>query len=220
MLEQGCEGIGIYWCLIEMLYEQGGSLPLSDLPLYAKSLNTTLEKLNHTLEVPNLFKKNSTRFYSLSQKKRLQQVKNRSEKARNSALQRWDANALPTQCERNAIKYSKVNKRKGEYNTQPKRTHLDCVLLTDNEHQQLIASLGSYNTKAYIEKLNAYLGSTGKRYKSHYHTIRCWALKDGVMKAVPAAEPKRFIEEDKKKIAELESEREDVERLMHGGARA
>lgn len=30
-----------------------------------------------------------------------------------------------------------------------------------------------------IERLNNYIGSTGKKYRSHYHTILNWFTKDG-----------------------------------------
>ena len=30
----------------------------------------------------------------------------------------------------------------------------------------------------YVEKLSAYMESTGKRYRSHAATIRCWASED------------------------------------------
>ena len=33
-------------------------------------------------------------------------------------------------------------------------------------------------TNQLIDKLNNYLGSTGKRYKSHYFTILSWARKE------------------------------------------
>ena len=45
---------------------------------------------------------------------------------------------------------------------------------------KLVFYLYSYKTtKDFIERLNNYIGSTGKRYKSHYHTILNWYRKDG-----------------------------------------
>ena len=52
------------------------------------------------------------------------------------------------------------------------------VSLTEKQHQQLIARFGANDAEKRIERLNNYLGSTGKRYKSHYHTILNWASKD------------------------------------------
>jgi len=60
-----------------------------------------------------------------------------------------------------------------------KNTYLDFVKLTDEEHQKLLDKLGNKDTNDMIERLNNYIGSKGKRYKSHYHTILSWYRKDG-----------------------------------------
>lgn len=63
--------------------------------------------------------------------------------------------------------------------TPPKKNlFLEFVYLTEEEHQKLIERLGDKDTRAYIERLNNYLGSKGKKYKSHYHTILNWSNKD------------------------------------------
>ena len=55
----------------------------------------------------------------------------------------------------------------GEYNN---------VLLTDDELQKLKTEYSDYEER--IERLSSYIASTGKKYKSHYATIRNWARKD------------------------------------------
>ena len=55
---------------------------------------------------------------------------------------------------------------------------LDSVYLAEEEHQKLIELYGEKNTKEYIETLNDYIESKGKKYKSHYHTILAWHRKD------------------------------------------
>jgi hypothetical protein len=55
-----------------------------------------------------------------------------------------------------------------------KRTYLEFVLLTDEEHKKLIDRFGADGTKARIEELNNAIGSKGLKYKSHYHTILAW----------------------------------------------
>mgnify|MGYP001558620674 CR=1 FL=1 len=59
-----------------------------------------------------------------------------------------------------------------------KEKHLDFVLLTTEELKKLINRFGGPDTEKRIERLNNYLGSTGKKYRSHYHTILCWASKE------------------------------------------
>lgn len=63
---------------------------------------------------------------------------------------------------------NKVSKHKyGEYKN---------VLLTDEELEKLKDEYIDWSER--IERLSAYVASTGKSYKSHYATIRNWARKD------------------------------------------
>lgn len=59
-----------------------------------------------------------------------------------------------------------------------KTKHLEYVFLTDNEYEKLKDKFGDTLTQDYIENLNDYIGSKGKKYKSHYHTILMWVKKD------------------------------------------
>ena len=52
------------------------------------------------------------------------------------------------------------------------------VLLTDSELEKIKAEYPDWEDR--IERLSSYVASTGKRYKSHYATIRNWARKEGV----------------------------------------
>ena len=60
-----------------------------------------------------------------------------------------------------------VKHKYGEYNN---------VLLTDEELEKLQEEFPDLIDR--IERLSSYVASTGKRYKSHYATIRNWARKD------------------------------------------
>ena len=59
------------------------------------------------------------------------------------------------------------------------------VLLTDEEVEKLQAEFPDLNNR--IERLSSYVASTGKRYKSHYATIRNWARKDAEARPNKAA---------------------------------
>jgi Asp-tRNA(Asn)/Glu-tRNA(Gln) amidotransferase C subunit len=61
----------------------------------------------------------------------------------------------------------KVKHKYGEYKN---------VLLTDEELSKLKTEYSDYEER--IERLSSYVASTGKKYKSHYATIRNWARKD------------------------------------------
>ena len=50
------------------------------------------------------------------------------------------------------------------------------MLLTDDELDKLKSEFFDWQDR--IERLSSYVASTGKKYKSHYATIRNWAKKD------------------------------------------
>ena len=51
-------------------------------------------------------------------------------------------------------------------------------MLTDSERGKLVEKLGEQKTIGMIERLDNYIGSTGKKYASHYHTILNWIRMD------------------------------------------
>ena len=102
---EGLQGIGLYWCLVEMLYEKNGYIDLEYIPIIAFDLRTTEEIVNNVIDKYNLFCKNDTHFFSNSVLKRLDMRNEKSEKAKKSANARWNnTNAMRTHTESNAIK--------------------------------------------------------------------------------------------------------------------
>lgn len=53
------------------------------------------------------------------------------------------------------------------------------VMLTGEEYEKLVDSLGDIGAGEYIERLSAYLAQNDRRYKSHYATMLNWWRKDG-----------------------------------------
>lgn len=53
------------------------------------------------------------------------------------------------------------------------------VVLTGEEHEKLVDSLGDMGAREYIERLSSYLAQSGRQYKSHYATMLNWWRKDG-----------------------------------------
>ena len=66
------------------------------------------------------------------------------------------------------------------------------VLLTDDELDKLKQEYPDWKER--IERLSSYVASTGKRYKSHYATIRNWARKDGVKHGANNSGASQFAE--------------------------
>ena len=59
-----------------------------------------------------------------------------------------------------------------------KEKYLDFVFLDKEEYKKLVTKIGLKQTELYIEKLNNYIGSKGKKYASHYFTILNWSVKE------------------------------------------
>ena len=55
-----------------------------------------------------------------------------------------------------------------------KNIYGEFVFLTEEEHKKLFDLLGETALSDMLERLNNYIGSSGKKYKSHYHTVLAW----------------------------------------------
>lgn len=97
-LDHGLSGIGAFWCIVEMLYENGCSMPLQ-YERIAKALRTDVDFIKKVINDYDLFQVDSETFTSYSVQRRFQERIARSEKAKIAAEKRWnkdkDANALP-----------------------------------------------------------------------------------------------------------------------------
>jgi len=79
-IQMGMEGIGIYWCVVEMLYEQGGYLPVSALRGMAFSMHVDEAKVTSIIEDFGLFSKTEDGlFYSSSALARIEKKRRVSE---------------------------------------------------------------------------------------------------------------------------------------------
>ena len=112
-MRQGMEGLGVYWCIVEMLYENDGKMMRTECERIAYELRTHSDCITAVIYEHELFHWDDLYFWSNSVLNRLKTITEKSDKARQSATKRWEnANAMRTQCEGNAIKEkeSKVNK--------------------------------------------------------------------------------------------------------------
>lgn len=107
MRKHGITGYGLYWCIVEDLYNNANALRL-DYEGIAYDLRTDAKLVESVLTEFDLFSIKNGYFSSESVKKRLEERARKSENAQKSAKIRWNhANALPTHSDRNAIKDSK-----------------------------------------------------------------------------------------------------------------
>ncbi len=84
------EGIGIYWCIVEFLYENDGYLTLDDdVEMLVYELRIDKKKLLKVIENFDLFKISDNRFYSPSVLKRLEIIEDKSKSQSEKAKKRW-----------------------------------------------------------------------------------------------------------------------------------
>lgn len=83
-MKMGNRGIGIYWSIIEMLYEEGGKIELSNLDAIAFAINEDLTNVQQVVQQFDLFKFDEQFFWSDSVTERLKNIK-RISRARSAA---------------------------------------------------------------------------------------------------------------------------------------
>ena len=76
----------------------------------------------------------------------------------------------------NYIENNKIDKSYIDFNLEDKKGIFQNVILSDEEESILEEKIPNLND--YIERLSAYMQSTGKIYKDHASTIMSWYLKD------------------------------------------
>ena len=110
--KHGMIGYGVFWAIIEMLYINANALR-TDYEGIAYDFRVDTSVVKSVICDFGLFVVTDGEFKSQSVDRRLNERKEQSIKARESANYRWsNANALRTDCEGNAIKKKKENKIK------------------------------------------------------------------------------------------------------------
>lgn len=89
-MHHGVAGIGIYWCIVEMLYESGGELPIGAEDVIAYDLRTEAEIVKSVICDFDLFVFTDETFTSTGVKKRLDMRTEQTEKRKQAAKARWD----------------------------------------------------------------------------------------------------------------------------------
>jgi len=118
LARHGMQGYGIFWAIVEDLYNNANALQ-TDYETIAFDLRVDASVVQSIIEDFNLFSFDGETLWSASVERRLIERNNKSEKARQSALSRWnkmpdDANAMRTHSDSNAIKERKGKEIKGD----------------------------------------------------------------------------------------------------------
>jgi hypothetical protein len=166
--KHGILGYGIFWALVEDLYQNANALP-TDYESIAYDLRTECELVKSIVNDFDLFKIIGDTFQSLSIERRLVKRSEKSNKAKDSANARWNkvkdanafnknANALLTQSDSNAIKESKVkeskekeSKEKEEYKSSNDEL-LSFLNTTTGKSFKIVSSKSEKNIKSRLKQ--------------------------------------------------------------------
>jgi hypothetical protein len=89
LMECGLDAIGLYWCIVEMLYEQGGKIPLKACKGIAFTLHADIEKMMRMINEFGLFQQDEECFWSNSINARLGKIEEITEQRRKAIQMRW-----------------------------------------------------------------------------------------------------------------------------------
>jgi len=111
----GIESYGIFWALLELLFNEENKLCIDDYDALAFSLQCDSNILKQVIEDFDLFVVQDGCFYSKRLNEHIEEINTKSNKAKESASRRWNnANAMRTHSEPNAsisISSSKSNSK-------------------------------------------------------------------------------------------------------------
>jgi len=163
----GYQGYGIYWALIEELYQNANALQ-TNYKRIAFDMRVEEKTIESIVQNYGLFIVENEYFGSLSVQRRLDMRNEKSNKARESAQKRWtkDANALPTNCDGNAINESKVKESKRKVFIKP----------TIEEIKQEFTNFNAEHFFNYYESNGWMVGRN--KMKDWKATVKNWMAKD------------------------------------------
>ena len=160
-MELGMNGIGLYWCIIECLYENNGYFDLDQLDLLAYELRVEKKIIDNLINNYDLFKKNKKQFYSKSVLQRLEKINEISRKNKENINKRWakkksvqtnnesDTTVLPLNYKE---KEKKIKENKNKINK-------NVVLTTTNIYEYIESNFGRPLSPLECEKLQSWLSS-------------------------------------------------------------
>jgi hypothetical protein len=156
VMAHGMTGIGVYWCIVEMLYEEEGRLMRSECERIAFELRVDCDLVESVIADFDLFEFTENEFWSTSVDRRIKaqiQVSNGAKKAAQSRWQKFknqevtdeNANAMRTHTNRNANKEKKSKEKERKIN------NIDIPQVLDSA--VFLASVRSAGEFKYPEKL-------------------------------------------------------------------
>ena len=186
LIEHGVAGIGVFWCVIEQIYEQGGKLPFKACKSIAFALHVDCKVVESVVNDFDLFQNDGTSFWSSSVLARLNRRKEISERRKKAAETRWKSKETQQkQCNSNA------NAQQEQCNVYPKeRKEKEIKESTSNEVECIKAKRTAFVPPT-LEEVNAYVSEKGYAVDAErfidFYTSKGWMVGKNKMKDWKAA---------------------------------
>lgn len=103
----------LFWCIVEMLYEQGGYLPLTDIDRITYELQSDKKTIEKIINDFKLFEKDSEKFWSISVLNRIEKRNHLINIKRENCMKRWNKESEKEKSEK-PIKLT-IEERKHEF---------------------------------------------------------------------------------------------------------
>ena len=173
MMSHGMAGIGVYWCMVEMLYEEQGRLSKSDCERIAFELRVDSSLVESIITDFDLFEYDDFSFWSASVERRIEAQIQVSNGAKKAAHTRWEkfksqsvsgnnADAMRSHTNRNANKGKESKEKESKENNKETRELLPARI----EKKQLF-EVGEYGFfEPIVDSWVSYKKSNGQSYKT------------------------------------------------------
>lgn len=123
MRVHGLAGVGAFWCIVEQLYQNGGTLPLEECESIAFALHEDVNCITSVVQDFGLFHNDGTCFWSDSVNKRINRRQEIAESRKKAAETRWkNANAQQEQCNEIDLNNKYINNDSSCLNRQESET--------------------------------------------------------------------------------------------------
>jgi hypothetical protein len=201
----GCAGYGLYWEIIEYLFSQGGSVKLNTGKSIALAIGEDVRRVNRfikdCIEIYHLFDADRSHFWSNRLRSEIEAIKDKTEKARESARQRYhgqgskspsnkqlldsskesegcerNTDAERTQSKGNAIIEEKIREENIREPRTLSRGEFSNIILSDEELGTCLDRYGENLTIKAIEKLSRKKKAKGYTYESDYAALLDWVF--------------------------------------------
>jgi hypothetical protein len=178
--KHGYLGYGLFWAIVEELYNNTNVLP-NDYECIAFDLRTDANVIKSIVNDFDLFVIDTNTFGSLSIERRLNERNEKSKKARESVLKRWneikkDTNVLQTYNDSNTIKERKGKESKVNKNKEKIYRSFVHLSITNEEIEKLKIDYDLKTIDSVLDSIENY--KDNKKYKSLYLTAKKWLEKE------------------------------------------